>query len=162
MRFSSLILAVVIAATSSAADSAETQNDPHQAELAAARRALAVAKIEARYYWQVEYQRERRELNASIEFTDAEVQTLRQQLRTLAPFHPFAYGQEPWYGLRDAKLCLKDAEVRLRALIDERNNLVRFHSDHLALLELKVAEARALVVALEGGGEIELGVVQAE
>jgi len=162
MRFSSPIYALVLVVASSAAGSAHAQVGPHQAELAAARRALAVAKIEARHYWQVEYQSARRELNAAIEITDAEVQSLRRQLRTLAPFHPFAYGQEPWYGQRDARLCLKDAEVRLRALIDERNNLVRFHSDRQALLDLRVAEARALVVALEGGGEIELDVIQPE
>lgn len=162
MRFSSPICVILLAAACSPAGSAYAQNDPRQAELAAARRALAVAKIEARHYWQVDYQRERRELNAAIEFTDAEVQSLRRQLRTLAPFRPFAYGQEASYGLRDARLCMKDAEIRLRALIEERNNLVRFHSDHLALLELNVAEARALVVALEGGGEIELGVIQPE
>jgi hypothetical protein len=162
MRFSLPIFAILFAAAFSTAGSAYAQIDLHQAELAAARRALAVAKIEARHYWQVEYQNQRRELNAAIEFTDAEVQTLRQQLRTLAPFRPFAYGQEPWYGLRNARLCLKDAEVRLRALVDERNNLVRFHSDRQALLELNVAEARALVVALEGGGEIALDVIQPE
>jgi hypothetical protein len=159
MRFSASFVAFV-AILSSCAGSANAQTDPHQAELAAARRALAVAKIEARSYWQVEYQRDRRDLNAAIEITDAEVQTLRRQLRTLAPFRPFAYGQEPWYGQRDAKLCLKDAEVRLRSLVDERSDLVRFHSDRRALLELRVAEARAAVVALEGGGEIELDVIQ--
>jgi hypothetical protein len=162
MRSAPLFVALVAAISCSIAGIAHAQVDPQQAELAAARRALAVAKIEARHYWQVEYQNERRELNAAIEITDAEVQSLRRQLRTLAPFRPFAYGQEPWYGLRDARLCLKDAEIRYRALIDQRNNLVRFHSDRQALLELRVAEARALVVALEGGGEIALDVIQPE
>ena len=128
--------------------------------MAAARRALAAAKIEARLYWQIDYQCQRRELNAAIEFTDEEVQTLRRNLRSFGPFNPFAYGQRASFAVSDARLCLKDAEVRLRSLIDERNNLVRFHSDQLALLELNVAEARDRVVALEGGGVIELDVVQ--
>jgi len=156
MRSSLPISALIFVAVCSAAGSASAQIDPHQAELAAARRALAAAKIEARLYWQIDYQCERRELNAAIELTDAEVQMRRRQLRTFAPFNPFGYGQQSSFALGDARLCLKDAEVRLRALIDERNNLVRFHSDRLALLELNVAAARDRVVALEGGGEIDV------
>src|SRR3990172_7979078 len=149
MRISYLISAAIVAVSCAFCGTAHAQVDPYQAELAAARRALAAAKIEARLYWQIDYQCQRRELNAAIEITDAEVQTLRRRLRTFAPFNPFALGQQPSFALRDARLCLKDAEVRLRSLIDERNNLVRFHSDKLALLELNVAAARDRVVALE-------------
>ena len=160
MRCSPLVLVLTLATVGSYPEIARAEIDPYQAELAAARRALAVAKIEARHYWQVEYHGERRALNAAIEFSDAEVRQLRRQLRNLGPFHPFAYGQQPSIIYRDLALCLKDAEIRLRALVDERNNLVRFHSDRQALLELNVADARAIVVALEGGGEIELDVLQ--
>lgn len=127
-----------------------------QAEIAAARRALAVAKIEARHYWQVEYQRERRELGAAIRVADEEVRTMQRQLRAFGPFHPFAYGQQPAFAYRNARLCLAEAEARRRLLVDERNDLARSHADHRALLELNVAEARARLVELEGGGVIEL------
>ena len=47
-----------------------------------------------------------------------------------------------------------------RLLIDERNALARTHSDQLALLNLNVSAARERLVALEGGGVIELDVVR--
>ncbi len=160
MRSSTLVFAAAVAGIFSAVGTAAAQNDAYQAELAAARRALAVAKIEARHYWQVEYQCERRELNAAISVADEEVRTMRRQLRSFGPFSPFAYGQLPAFAYRNARLCLAEADARRRLLIDERNDLVRSHSDHLALLQLNVAEARARVVELEGGGVIELDVVQ--
>jgi hypothetical protein len=144
----------------SVAGNASAQVDAHETELAAARRALSVAKIEARHYWQVEYQCERRELNAAISVADEEVRTMNDQLRRFGPFHSFAYGQQPAFAYRNARLCLAEAEARRRLLIDQRNDLVRSHSDHLALLQLNVEEARARVVELEGGGVIELDVMQ--
>jgi len=160
MRCISFTFAFAITLVASIAGNSFAEHDPHQAELAAARRALAAAKIEARHYWQVDYQCERRELNAAIRVADEEVRTMRQQLRAYGPFHAFAYGQQPTCEYRYARLALAEAEARRRLLIDERNDLVRSHADHLALLELKVAEARARVVELEGGGVIELDVAQ--
>ncbi len=161
MRYNSLTFVLALASLWASCGMVSAQGDSYQAELAAARRALAVAKIEARHYWQVEYQRERRELNAAISVADAEVRTFRQQLRAYGPFHSFAYGQQPTLAYRDLKLYIANAETRRRLLIDERNNLVRTHTEHLALLELRVADARARVLDLEGGGLIELEVSEA-
>ena len=160
MRCSPLLYALAVSSLFCLPESASAQLDPLAAELACARRELVAAKIEARHYWQVEYQRERRALNSAIEFTEAEVRTLRRRLRDYGPFTLFSTGQPLLVTYQDAKLCLLDAELRLRALVDERNNLVRFHSDKLALLELRVAEARDRVIALEGGGIIELEVIE--
>jgi hypothetical protein len=63
----------------------------------------------------------------------------------------------PLQGLR---LQLRDAELRLEDLWQERNNLVRFHSDQARLLDLKVVEARRRIIELEGGGVIEIGASQ--
>ena len=134
--------------------------DSYEAELAAARRDLAAAKIEARLYRHSEFEYARRELNAEIQLSDAEVRTLRREFRRFGPFNAFAYGQQPAWGYRNAKLCLAEAEVRRRLLLEERNNLQRVHVDRLALLELRVADARARLVELEGGGVIELDVVK--
>lgn len=160
MRSSSLAIATALAGIFSVVGSAAAEDGVYQAELAAARRALAAAKIEARHYWQVDYQCERRELSAAISVADEEVRTMRRQLRSFGPFTPFAYGQLPAFSYRNARLCLAEAEARRRLLIDERNDLTRSHSDQLALLQLNVAEARARLVELEGGGVIELDVVQ--
>jgi hypothetical protein len=149
-----------MASVSFGVGAASAQSDAVQLELAAARRALEVAKIEARHYWQVELQCQRRELNAAISVADEEVRTMNYALRRFGPFHAFAYGQQPAFEYRNARLCLADAEARRRLLIDERNDLVRSNADHLALLQLNVADARARVVELEGGGVIELDVVE--
>jgi hypothetical protein len=131
------------------------QVDANSAEMAAARRELAVAKIEANHYWQVEYPRRRRELNAEITFVDAELRAMKELLREYGPFSRFSTGQPLFLPIQDLKLCILDAELRLRALRDERINLVRFHSEEGQLLDLRVADARARLVALEGGGVIE-------
>ena len=49
----------------------------------AARQELELAKIELRNYWQVEYPRQRRELNAAIELTEMELQNNRDLARWL-------------------------------------------------------------------------------
>jgi hypothetical protein len=162
MRPFSLAIALAALVLSIAHDSASAQDVADPAEIQAARRALEAAKIEARHYWQIEYQCDKRELDAAIRVSDEEVRTMRRQLRRFGPFHAFAYGQQPAFEYRNARLCLAEAEARRRLLIDERNDLARSHGDHLALLNLNVAEARARLVALEGGGIIELDVVQSD
>jgi hypothetical protein len=140
-----------------------TANDvAYEAEVAAARRDLAAAKIEARLYEHAEFECARRELNAEIRLSDAELRTLRREFRRYGPFNAFAYGQQPAWGYRNAKLCLAEAEVRRRLLIEERNSLHRVHTDQLALMELRVADARARLVELQGGGMIELDVVKSQ
>jgi hypothetical protein len=138
---------------------AHSQIDPFRAELAAARSELVAAKIEARHYWQVEYPRKRRELNAAVTFADAEVRALRRQLWEYGPFSRFSSGEPFSLTIENLRLCLLDAELRLQALRDERNNLIRFHADEGRLYDLRVAAARDRVVELEGGGVIEIEVV---
>jgi hypothetical protein len=130
------------------------------AEIAAARRALAAAKIEARQYSQVEYQCQKRELDAAIRISDEEVRTMRRQLRSFGTFNAFAYGQQPAFGYRNARLFLAEAETRRRLLIAERNDLARSRNDQMALSNLNVAAARARLVDLTGGGVIELNGVE--
>jgi hypothetical protein len=151
-RFVFLFAASIVVSTP---DVSQAEFLPDPTELAAARRELAVAKLEARNYWQIEYPRRRRELNAAITFTDAEVRALKRRLREYWPFTQFSIGQPLFVTYQDLKLCILDAELRLRALRDERNLLVRFHSDEAQLLDMRVAEARARVIELEGGGIIE-------
>ncbi len=156
--FSPIVVAIVVAACCSAPGSAFAQMEASPAEVAAARRALAAAKIEARHVRQVEYQCELRELNAAIEVADEEVRTMRRQLRSYGSFHPFAYGQQPAFAYRNARICLAEAEARYRLLVDKRANLGRAYADKLALSQLDVAAARERLVELEGGGVIELEV----
>jgi hypothetical protein len=135
---------------------AEVVVDTLADEIACARRELAAAKIEARQYAQVEYPSQLRALNAEIEFTDAEIRTMRREIRRYIPNFKYSYGQLPTMVYRDLPLCLKDAEIRRRTLSAERNDLMRYRANHQQLLELRVAAARDRVLALEGGGIIEL------
>jgi hypothetical protein len=139
---------------------AAAQSGADPLEISAARRDLAAAKIEARLYWQSECQCQKRELDAAIRVADEEVRTARRAIRRYGPFHAFAYGQQPTIEYRNVHLCLAEASARRRRLIDERNALARTHSDQLALLNLNVSAARERLVALEGGGVIELDVVR--
>jgi len=156
MRRPAFIGSLILSAVCFVPELARGQEEVDPFELAAARRELAIAKLEARHYWQVEYPRRRRELNAAIELTDLEIRAMKRTLREYDPFNRFYTGQPLFLPAQDLRICIRDAELRLDALRAERNNLVRFHSDEGRLLDLRVAEARQRVVALEGGGYIEL------
>jgi hypothetical protein len=54
-------------------------------------------------------------------------------------------------------ICMREAELRLDRLRQQRNALIRFHSDQGYLLDQRVAAARARLIELEGGEVIEIG-----
>ncbi|MGD9635559.1 MAG: hypothetical protein AB7G28_10785 [Pirellulales bacterium] len=155
---SAALFSVAVAVASCSATHA--QQVASDAEIAAARRDLAAAKLESQLYIQNEYDCARRELNAAIRVADEEVRTMRRNLKSFGPFNPFAYGQLPAFHYRNARLCLAEAEARRRLLIDERSNLVRTKGTEFALMQLNVEAARARLVELSGGGVIELDVVK--
>jgi len=154
-RFRGLIVVGLFLAPGVA--TAQSENPELTAARFDARRALEIAKTESNWYWQVEYPRQRRALNAAIELTEREVRANRILLREWGPFDKFATGRPLSYSIESARLCLRDAELRLDVLRHERNDLIRFHSDEARLYDWKVADARARLVALEGGEMIEVG-----
>jgi hypothetical protein len=123
------------------------------AERLSARRDLELAKIELRHYWHIEYPRQQRHLNAAIELTRAEIRDLEARLRAYRPFTRFSTGDPFMVTIQNTRMCLREAELRLRDLWAERNALVRYHSDEYRALELRVHEARLRVVELEPEAE---------
>ena len=85
-----------------------------------ARRELDLAKIEFRNYWQVEYPRIRRHLNAQIELTEAEIRDLQGATATVSAVRPVFDRQRRSWSLQDLRMCLLEAELRLRDLWAER------------------------------------------
>jgi hypothetical protein len=118
-----------------------------------ARRDLELAKMDLRHYWQVEYPRQQRHLNAAIELTRAEIRDYQERLRAYRPFTRFSTGDPFMITIQDTRMCLREAELRLRDLWAERNALVRYHSDQYRELEIQVHEARLRVVKLEPADE---------
>lgn len=149
MRFSPTILLFAIAIFSANVSTARAQDSPDYAARMSARRDLELAKMELRHYWQVEYPRQQRHLNAVIELTQAEIRDYRERLRAYRPFDRFSIGQPFLVTLQELRMCLRDAELRLRDLWAERNALVRFHSDEWRYLEMNVHSARLRVAELE-------------
>jgi hypothetical protein len=132
------------------------QDSPEvRAARTSARRDLELAKMELRHYWQVEYPRQRRHLNAAIELTETEIRDYRERLRQYRPFDRFSLGQPFLVTLQELRMCLRDAELRLEDLWAERNALVRFHADEWRLLERNVNEARLRVAELEAEAPAE-------
>jgi hypothetical protein len=119
-----------------------------QARLAA-RRELELAKIDLRNYWQIEYPRQKRELDTAIEMTRAEICANEEAQRDLRPFTRFSLGEPFPLTIRELQICGRGAELRLRNLEVERNALIRFHYDDFHVLEMRVQEARLRVVELE-------------
>jgi hypothetical protein len=118
-------------------------------ERAAARRELHLAKIEFRDYWQIEYPRIRRELDALIELTEAELRIHKERLLWYRPFDRFSTGSAVEWSLQDLRMCIREAELRLRDLWVERNNLIRFRTPQWRELELRLHDARMRVAAIE-------------
>jgi len=116
---------------------------------AAARRDLDLARVELRQWWQVEYPRVKRELDGAIELTEEEIKIYDARIRDLRPFTRFSLGEPFPITVSELCLCRKKAELRLKDLQAERNNLIRFHGDDFRIRELKVLEARLRVAALE-------------
>jgi hypothetical protein len=120
----------------------------------AARRDLDLARMDLRYYWQVEYPRLKREVDGAIELTEDEIKVYDARERDLRPFTRFSLGEPFPITIQELHLCRKKAELRLRDLQAERNNLVRFKGDEFRVLELKVQEARLRVASLEANDTI--------
>ena len=153
MRFSPTICCLTISATCWAI-SAHAQERANLQERIAARRDLELALIDLRNYWQIQYPRQRRDLNLAIELTDAEIQGYDDQINALRPFTRFSLGEPFPLTIANLRVCRKAAEIRLYDLQAERNTFIRFHSDQFRILEMRVHEARLRVAELEANDTI--------
>jgi hypothetical protein len=123
--------------------------EPSLQERIAVRRDLAEAKMNLRYYWQVEYPRKCRELDAAIELTRAEIDRSRVLLRRFQPYTRFTIDQPFPITVTNLQMCIRTGELRLNDLLAERNALIRYRSDQFRVLAWDVYAARARVVDLE-------------
>jgi hypothetical protein len=153
MRFSGVIWCSAIAVLLSTFSMARAQDDNYAEIRAAARRDLMLAKMELRQYQLVEYPRLRRHLQAQIDLTEAEIRDYKERLHEYRPFDRFSVGRPFTVTLQNLRMCLLEAELRLRDLWAERNALIRFRSDDWRLLEMNVHEARLRVAEIEAEHE---------
>jgi hypothetical protein len=149
MRLSPLLVCIALSFASWPTAASMAQEVSTEADRRAARRELELAKMDLRHYWQVEYPRQQRHLNAAIELSKAEIRDLELRLREYRPYTRFSTGDPFMVTIQNTRMCLREAELRLRDLWAERNALVRFHSDQWRELEMRVHEARLRVLALE-------------
>ncbi len=155
MRLSHVLFCLALLAALSPSVSLRAQEVSAASARMSARRELELAKIDLRHYWQVEYPRQQRHLNAAIDLTRAEVQDLKERLRAYRPYTRFSTGDPFMVTIQETQMCLREAELRLRDLWAERNALVRFHSDQWRELELRVMDARLRVAELEPAEDVE-------
>jgi hypothetical protein len=153
MNFSSRICSFAIVAICGAT-SALAQNQGSLQARMAARQELELAKLDLQNYWQIEYPRQRRELNLAIELTQAEIEGNQEQQESLRPFTRFSLGEPFPLTIANLRVCRKAAELRLNALQAERNMLIRFHGDQFRILQMRVQAARQRVLELEPIDEI--------
>jgi hypothetical protein len=153
MKFSYAPLYPAIFASCVAVPVATAQAEFTQAERIAARRDLEQAKTDLRYYWLVEYPRQRRQINAAIDLTQTEIRNLREQLRAYGPFNRFSTGTPFLLTMQRVRMCLQDAELRLTDLQAERTALMRFHPNEYRALAYVVQDARFRVAEIEASDE---------
>jgi hypothetical protein len=149
MKFSSSVLCLAIAVLSSMPATVHAQEESFEDARLNARHDLELAKIEFRDYWQVEYPRIQRDLDARIDLTQEEIRIHNERLRSYRPFDQFSTGSAVSWALQDLRMCLRESEWRLRDLWAERSNLMRFRTPEWRVLELRLHDARFRVAALE-------------
>jgi hypothetical protein len=153
MKFSPAISSLAIVAICCATSALAQQQTSLQARIAA-RQDLELAKLDLQNYWQIEYPRQRRELNLAIELTQAEIEVNQEQQESLRPFTRFSLGEPFPLTIGNLRICRKAAELRLNDLQAERNMLIRFHGDQFRILQMRVQAARQRVLELEPKEEI--------
>jgi len=153
MRFSPAMLCLAITVIGWTSATARAQDESYQSARVSARRELELARIEFRDYWQVVYPRIRRDLDARIDLTEAEIRNYKELLRLYRPFDRFSTGGALVVPLQDLRMCLREAEWRLRDLWAERSNLVRFRTPDWRVLQLRLHDARVRVAELEALAE---------
>src|SRR4051794_1813762 len=152
MNFSPAIWSLVI--TVCGATSVLAQNQASLEARIAARQELRMAQLDLQNYWQIEYPRQRRELNLAIELTQAEIRNNQDAQESLRPFTRFTIGEPFPLTIANLRICRESAELRLNDLLAERGALIRFHGDQFRTLELRVEAARRRLVELEANEEI--------
>src|SRR5262245_21192242 len=85
-RFSPKMLCLAITAFGSLSTTARAQDESFEEARLNVRRELELARIEFRDYWQVEYPRIKRDLDARIDLTEEEIHVYRERLRMYDPF----------------------------------------------------------------------------
>jgi hypothetical protein len=153
MKNSRPLLCLAAALFCSSPMAAQDQLPTYAEQRMAARRELELAKFEFRNYWQMDYPRIRRHLDAQIQLTEAEIRNYKERLRQYRPFDRFSTGSPFTITLQELRMCVLDAELRLRDLFAERSNLVRFRTAEWRDLELRVHEARLRVAEIEAAAE---------
>src|SRR5262245_42760326 len=154
MKISPFIVGSFAVVVLCAVDSARAQHEVSREARIAARQELELAKLDLQNYWQVEYPRQRRELNAAIELADEEIRGIEEQQNILRPFTRFTLDEPFPLTWAELRVCRKAADLRLNNLLAERNNLIRFHGDQFRILELRVQAARQRVAELEANDEV--------
>jgi hypothetical protein len=150
MRFSpaALLLAssmlAVMSATVATADS-------YAEAVAAATQQVACAKQEFLLFRRVEFPRQLRQLDATIELAKAEIEMLRLRLREYAPIDKFQTGRALGVTIDATRLHLLDAQQRMAELEQERMAFYRLRSVKLQSLLADVWAAQAQLALLTGG-----------
>src|SRR3954464_5462322 len=153
MKFSLAICSFAMIVICSATSAQGQERASLQARIAA-RQELELAKLDLQNYWQIEYPRQRRQLNLAIELTQAEIEGNQEQQESLRPFTRFSLGEPFPLTIANLRVCRKSAELRLNDLQAERNMLIRFHGDQFRILQMRVQAARQRVADLEAYDEV--------
>jgi hypothetical protein len=153
MKFFPVFCSVALLAICSATSAFAQDQTSLQARIAA-RQELELARLDLQNYWQIEYPRQRREINLAIELTQAEIQGYQEQQEALRPFTRFTIGEPFPLTIANLRVCRKSAELRLNDLQAERIMLIRFQGDQFGILELRVRAARQRVAELEATDEV--------
>ena len=117
-------------------------------DVTAARRALETAQLRLRLYEREEYPRKLHRLERDIELAQAHVESYQRRLREYEQFDKLSYSSPLFLTLERTRLSLRQAELQMEDLQEQRTLLVRHHTARRRLYVLEVEAAAAHLSAL--------------
>ena len=130
------------------ATSAATSVAASQEEIAAARRQLETAQLRLRLYERDDHPRALHRLEREIELAQAHVESYQRRVKEYEQFEKLQYSSALFLTLEQTRLALRQAELKLEELQEERFLLLRHHSTRRRLFALEVESATARLASL--------------
>ena len=117
------------------------------AAIVAAGRQLEMAQLRLRLYEREEYPRKLHRLKRDIELAKAHIESYHRRVKEYEQFDKLRYSSPLFLTLEETRLSLRQAELKLEDLEEERSLWVRHHRSRRRLYALEVEAARARLLA---------------
>lgn len=133
--------------------SSSVQADPYLEAIRAAQYELEAAKLAYRMYRNVEYPQESRALQASIDLMEEDLKFRRHREEVYRSFNKFQNGNPLPVSAHYNRMGRLQEEQQVKELRRTQSGRMRYRSDKLRLMEMRIYAAHARLQELLGRGQ---------